>query len=69
MLDKEKLLELRIESGKLQKECAAEVGVTPAAWMQYESEKYSISPTLSTMAKIAKMFNVKIDDLVKEDEI
>lgn len=58
----EKLRKIRNELGLTQEDVAKKIGVTRAAYTQYETGKRS--PDLETLKLIARTFNVSIDFLL-----
>ena len=62
----EKLKELRIEQGLTQKQLANEIGNTQSAIVYWESNKQE--PTISTLKKLCRFFNVSADYLIGLEE-
>ena len=63
----ERLKELRLEKGLTQKQLANEIGNTQSAIVYWESNKQE--PTISTLKKLCRFFNVSADYLlgIKDD--
>ena len=62
----ERIKKLRLEKEMTQEELAIQVNVTKATISLYENNKRV--PTLEKILTIAKVFEVTVDDLVKEKE-
>ena len=58
----ERLKELRLEKGLTQKQLANEIGNTQSAIVYWESNKQE--PTISTLKKLCRFFNVSADYLL-----
>ncbi|API93089.1 MULTISPECIES: helix-turn-helix domain-containing protein [unclassified Virgibacillus] len=58
----ERLIDLRVEAGYSQKEIAAMLNMTASAYGYYEQGKNE--PSISTLKKIATIYNVSTDYLV-----
>jgi transcriptional regulator with XRE-family HTH domain len=56
---------LRVQQGMTQKQLAEKLGLKQAAIGAYEEER--ATPPLSSLLDIMKIFNVNLDDLVKQD--
>lgn len=64
---KNKLLEIRLKLGyRYAKDFAEYLGINSQQYSRYESNKSQ--PTLETAYKIAKKLNIKIEEIIKEDE-
>jgi transcriptional regulator with XRE-family HTH domain len=63
MLDTEKLRELRKRKGLTQQAVADKMGLTRVAITQYE--KGVRTPKIDIAYKLARIYGVKVDDLVK----
>ena len=55
---------LRVQQGMTQKQLAEKLGLKQAAIGAYEEER--ATPPLTSLLDIMKIFNVNLDDLVKE---
>ena len=62
----ERLKELRLEKGLTQKQLANEIGTTQSAIVYWESNKQE--PTISTLKKLCRFFNVSADYLIGLEE-
>ena len=62
----ERLKELRLEKGLTQKQVANEIGNTQSAIVYWESNKQE--PTISTLKKLCRFFNVSADYLIGLEE-
>ncbi|MGT2755444.1 helix-turn-helix domain-containing protein [Streptococcus ovis] len=58
------LREQRIKTGLTQKQVAEELGTKQQNYMRWETGKNS--PTLITLEKLAKFFNITVSELVSE---
>src|SRR5688500_19627576 len=56
---------LRVQQGMTQKQLAEKLGLKQAAIGDYEEER--ATPPLASLLDIIKIFNVNLDDLVKQD--
>src|SRR3989337_3881173 len=56
---------LRVQQGMTQKQLAEKLGLKQAAIGAYEEER--ATPPLASLLDIMKIFNVNLDDLVKQD--
>lgn len=63
MLNVEKLRELRKKKGLTHQEVADRLGLTRAAYSNYESGFRT--PNIETACKLAKLYGVKVETLVK----
>ena len=63
MLNVEKMRELRKKKGYTHQEVADRIGLTRAAYTNYESGIRT--PNIETACKIAKLYGVKVEQLVK----
>ena len=62
----EKLRAIRIQAGLSQERLSAELGVTKRTIINYENGQ--TLPSLDMLPKIAKLFDVKIESLISEEE-
>lgn len=66
-LVKNRLLEIRLKLGyRYAKDFAEYLEINSQQYSRYESNKSQ--PTLETAYKIAKKLNIKIEEIIKEDE-
>lgn len=63
MLNVEKLRDLRKKKGLSQRDVSKMLGLAPAAYGHYESGIRT--PNIETACKIAKLYGVKVEQLVK----
>lgn len=61
-----KLKELRKEKGLTQKEIATLIQVAPTTYLGYEKE--TSEPNIDTLIKLAKFYNISVDNLLGIEE-
>lgn len=62
----ERLKQLRTESPIMQKDIAAQIGVSVRTYQQYEQGK--TEPNIEKLLKLAEIFNVSLDYLLCRNE-
>ena len=62
----DRIKKLREERGFSQKEVALNVGIDRGQYSRIETNK--VEPTLSTLEKIGKAFNLDLEDIIKKEE-
>ena len=62
----DRIKKLREERGLSQKEVALNVGIDRGQYSRIETNK--VEPTLSTLEKIGKAFNLDLEDIIKKEE-
>lgn len=66
---KEKLKQLREEKGYSQAELARLSGISQPMICQYESAKYNKNPSIVNAYKLAKVFNISLDEFMKNTDV